>query len=168
VRARRNSRLNEYMLTILRRFLAVVALMFWQGGFTFYAAVVVPIGQRVLGSHLEQGFITREVTWHLNVAGAVAMALLALELHASGYPRQLQSKLRWGIWACMAAVLLALIIAHPSLNALIDVDAHTITDRARFRSHHRMYLWISTLEWVLGGIYLWLMLRAWRTENDRK
>lgn len=99
------------MLTILRRFLAVVVLMFWQGGFTFYAAVVVPVGQRVLGSHLEQGFITREVTWYLNIAGAVAMAFLALELRASGCPRQLQLRLRWGIWACMATVLLALIVA---------------------------------------------------------
>ena len=30
-------------MTILRRFLVLAALMFWQGGFMFYGAVVVPI-----------------------------------------------------------------------------------------------------------------------------
>src|SRR5882757_5404654 len=121
------------MLVLFRRFLAVAALMFWQGGFTFYAAVVVPVGQDVLGSHLEQGFITREVTWYLNIAGAAGLALLALELHGSGATRQLLMKCRWAVGAAMAAVLLALILAHPGLNALIDVDAHAITDRKQFR-----------------------------------
>src|SRR5258708_34600224 len=107
------------MLILFRRFLAVAALMFWQGGFTFYAAVVVPIGQNVLGSHLEQGFITREVTWYLNIAGAVALAFLAGELHASGYPRQRRLKCRGTIWAGMAAVLIALVFAHTGLTAPI-------------------------------------------------
>lgn len=30
-----------------------------------------------------------------------------------------------------------------------------------------MYLWISTLEWVLGGIYLWLMLKDWEVNRFR-
>ena len=34
-------------MRILRRYLVVIALMFWQGGFTFYAAVVVPVGTAV-------------------------------------------------------------------------------------------------------------------------
>ena len=40
-------------MTTLRRFLGLCALLFWQGGFTFYAAVVVPIAGQVLphGSH---------------------------------------------------------------------------------------------------------------------
>ena len=67
------------MLTLLRRFSVIAALMFWQGGFTFYAAVVVPIGQENLG-HEEQGFITREVTNYLNLAGAAALLLLAWDV----------------------------------------------------------------------------------------
>src|SRR5258708_25718925 len=134
------------MLIVLRRFLAVAALMFWQGGFTFYAAVVVPIGQQVLGSHLEQGFITREVTWYRNVAGAIALAVLAVELQGSGRSRQLRWNWRWAVWGVMAVVLLSLVLAHPVLNDLIDVDAHVISDRKQFRTFHRMYLWISTLE----------------------
>jgi hypothetical protein len=153
---------------MLRRFLAIVALMFWQGGFTFYAAVVVPIGQKVLGSHLEQGFITREVTWYLNVAGAVALGVLAVELQWAGKPRQLQLKCRWALWLAMGLVLLMLILAHPALNTLIDVDAHVISDRRRFRALHRIYLWISTLEWLLAGIYLWLMVLGWRRKDAEK
>ena len=34
-------------MTLVRRFLVVAALMFWQGGFTFYSAVVVPLGQKL-------------------------------------------------------------------------------------------------------------------------
>src|SRR2546428_9021513 len=71
------------MVTFLRRFLVLAALMFWQGGFTFYAAVVVPVGQQVLGSDLEQGFITRQVTQWLNVAGAVALVPLAWDVLAA-------------------------------------------------------------------------------------
>ena len=155
------------MPILLRRFLAIVALMFWQGGFTFYAAVVVPVGQEVLGSHLEQGFITREVTWYMNIAGAVALAVLAGELQASCFSLQLRQKWRWALWAGMAAGLLALVVAHPRLNALIDVDSHTITERADFRIRHRIYLWISTLEWVLAWMYLWMMLRNWRREDAK-
>ena len=145
-------------MLVFRRFLAIASLMFWQGGFTFYAAVVVPVGQEVLGSHLEQGFITRVVTRYLNIAGAVALGVLAFELLACARRR---SKLRWSVWLSMVGVLAALIVLHPTLDSLIDVDAHALIDRPSFRLRHRIYLWVSTLEWVLAGSYLWLLLRDW-------
>ena len=40
---------RSHMLILLRRFLVLAALFFWQGGFTFYASVVVPVGQQVFG-----------------------------------------------------------------------------------------------------------------------
>ena len=55
------------MTRFLRRFLVLAALMFWQGGFTFYAAVVIKVGQDVLGSHRRQGFVTRRVAQYLNL-----------------------------------------------------------------------------------------------------
>ncbi len=148
-------------MLILRRFLAVAALMFWQGGFTFYAAIVVPVGQEVLGSHLEQGFITRVVTRQLNFAGAVALGLLAFELL---HPARKTSGLRKYLWLGMALVLAALIAMHPTLDALIDIDAHALIERSSFRTRHRIYLWVSTLEWALAGVYVWLMLRDWDRE----
>ncbi len=149
-------------MTLLRRFLAIVALLFWQGGFTFYAAVVVPIGQNVLGSHLEQGLITRQVTHYLNISGAAAMALLAAELLAEGYPRSWRLGLLWFIWLGMAVLLGALIVLHPALDTLIDLEAHSLSDRGHFRALHRTYLWISTFDWGLAAIYLWLMLKNWK------
>ena len=47
--------------------------MLWQGGFLFYAAVVVPTGTEVLGS-FEQGRVTRHVTDWLNGIGAVTLS----------------------------------------------------------------------------------------------
>ena len=41
----------------LRRYLVVLAFAFWQGGFTFYAGVVIWVGNRVMGSEREVGFI---------------------------------------------------------------------------------------------------------------
>jgi hypothetical protein len=43
------------MIAMVRRFLVLAAVMFWQGGFTFYEAVVVPVGSEILGSHQDQG-----------------------------------------------------------------------------------------------------------------
>ena len=73
-------------MTILRRFLVLIALFFWQGGFTFYAAVVVPVGQQVLHSHLRQGFVTQQVTNYLNLTGAIALVPLAWEAAVPGDP----------------------------------------------------------------------------------
>jgi hypothetical protein len=59
----------EPMTFFVRRYLLLLALMFWQGGFSFHGAVVVPVGNEVLGSHLEQGYITRSASNYLNWAG---------------------------------------------------------------------------------------------------
>jgi len=67
-------------MTVLRRLVLVLALMFWQGGFTFYASVVVPVGSDFLGSHVDQGWITRSVTNYLNLSGAVALALWFVDI----------------------------------------------------------------------------------------
>ena len=64
-------------MTTIRRFLVLAALGYWQGGFTFYSAVVVRVGEEVLGSSREQGFVTRRVTNYLNAAGLVALPLCA-------------------------------------------------------------------------------------------
>ena len=64
-------------MTTLRRFLVVQALMLWQGGFLFYAAVVVPAGTEVLGSGAAQGPITARVTDALNLCGLAALVLTA-------------------------------------------------------------------------------------------
>ena len=154
------------MLRVLRRYLALAALFFWQGGFTFYASVVVPVGQQEL-SHLVQGFITRRVTVYLNLAGAVALLPLAWEAVAARDPSRPRRWLRWLLWLGMAATLVALYRLHPLLDQFLDLEYRDISDRRAFRPYHRLYLWVSTVQWACAVVYLLLTLLAWRAEDRR-
>jgi hypothetical protein len=153
------------MVTLLRRLLVVAALMFWQGGFTFYAAVVVPVGQEVLGSHLNQGLITRRVTNYLNLAGAVC--LLPLAWDAAAAPDR-SARRRWLRWLTVLGLALGLALLawlHSRLDDLLDPDHPLILDYRTFRREHRWYLWISTVQWALAVLYLALTLWAWGTRD---
>jgi hypothetical protein len=154
------------MITLLRRFLVLAALLFWQGGFLFYASVVVPVGQQ-LTSHLRQGLITQQVTDYLNLSGAVALLPLAWDCIVSSDPSLRRRLLRWVAWTGMTLALALLAWLHPRLDELVDRDSLSIADRALFRERHRLYLWISTIQWALGVAYSILMLMAWRA-GDRQ
>lgn len=131
--------------------------MFWQGGFTFYAAVVVPIGQQMLGPG-GQALITREVTFYLNLSGAIALALLALDIVCETEPSRLRRWGRWLSWLGMVLILGVLVWLHGHLIGLLNEGQ---PDRSMFRFGHRCYLWLSTVQWGLGLLYVWLTLSAW-------
>jgi hypothetical protein len=154
------------LLILARRFLVLLALMFWQGGFTFYAAVVVPTGQRVLGDPTDQGFITRQVTQYLNLSGAVALLILALDLIAAAREATWARRLRWLSWLGMVGTLVALVWLHPRIDQYLDPELRAVVNHRAFRAGHRTYLWLSTVQWGCGLAYAWLTLRAWR-EADR-
>src|SRR5215472_15902231 len=97
------------MLLLLRRFLVLAVLFFWQGGFTFYASVVVPVAQHELG-HRRQGFVTRQVTVYLNIAGAIALAVLLGDLLTTRATAGRRG--RWLLWAGMLVCLLVLFWLH--------------------------------------------------------
>lgn len=149
-------------MIILRRLLVLAAFAFWQGGFTFYAAVVVPIGAEVLGSAAEQGRITRLVTWQMNLAGAAALAIFCIDVAAVA-PRR---RSRAIILIVEIALLIALIAMRSHLDGMIEPDGVFPADRAAFRPWHRLYLWISTAQWALAIAFLALTLAAWR-RTDR-
>jgi len=151
-------------MTLARRLLVLVALMFWQGGFTFYAAVVVPVGQDVLSSHKNQGFITRRVTNYLNLAGAVCLLPLAWDAAAASGSSRWQ-RVRWLAWLGMALALGLLAWLHPRLDALLDPDALRILSRSTFRAQHRWYLWVSTIQWACALVYAVATVCAWREED---
>jgi hypothetical protein len=153
------------MVRLLRRFLVVAALMFWQGGFTFYASVVVPIGAEVLGSDADQGFITRRVTNWLNIAGVAALAIVAWDIAASGKDVRWRWWLRWTAWLMAVVTLLVLLDLHQRLDSLIDADEFRNHHREEFRGHHRVYLWTSTVQWGAMVVWLFLSLVAWRAED---
>ena len=153
-------------MLLLRRFLAAVSLLFWQGGFTFYSAVVVPIGTEALTS-VGQGFITRRVTDYLNLAGAASLALLAWELLAARDPRPARRRARILFWLVLAAGLALLFVLHPRMDALLDPEENRVLDLGKFRRLHKVYLWISAVQWGCGLVYLLLTLRTWQAEDRR-
>jgi hypothetical protein len=153
------------MLILLRRFLVLVALMFWLGGFTFYASVVVPVGQQELRSHLEQGFITRTVTNYLNLSGAVALVILVWDVVASRDSSRARNWTRWVACVAMIVTLLALVALHPYLDQLLNPELHELADPKAFRTGHRCYLWLSTVQWAFGVAYAALAPQAWRAED---
>ena len=152
-------------MQFIRRFLVLAALMFWQGGFVFYAGVVVPIGAEVLGSAQEQGRITRRVAVWLNWSGTVALLPL-------GWDACVARRNRWArngrllAWLVMAGGQIALFVMYPSLDAMFDPEAVHISDRRLFRRLHRTYLWTSTVQWAAGVAYAALTLWAWKAEDS--
>jgi len=151
-------------MLILRRFLVLAVLFFWQGGFTFYASVVVPVGQQVFG-HLRQGFVTRQVTVYLNLAGAVALVFLLWDIFGARDPASWRRRTRLLLWAVMLVTLLLLFWLHGRLDALLVTKGRIIRDVEAFYPQHRLYLWINTVQWVCGLLYLLLSLGAWRRED---
>jgi hypothetical protein len=152
-------------MTVLRRLLVMCALMFWIGGFTFYAAVVVPIGTEVLGGPVAQGEITRHVAKWLNLAGAVALILWAWDLAIDRAPR-VRQWLRWLLWGTLVVMLALLGWWHPRLEELRDLPHYYSQNRAAFRSLHRFYLWTSSIQWGVALLLLVSTLRTWHA-NDR-
>src|SRR5215207_365048 len=157
------------MLTLSRRLLVILTLLFWQGGFLFYAAVVVPISTEVLGSAKRQGFITRQVTNGLNLAGVIALVPLTADLLMAPERSRWRWRLRWllclGLWGTLAA----LVWLHPRMDELLDTRSGLVLDSSSFRLQHRLYLWLSTFQWAFSMVLVWLMLWAWREadRNDR-
>jgi hypothetical protein len=143
------------------RFLVLIALMFWQGGFTFYAAVVVPIGQEVVGRET-QPFITRQVAVWINISGGIALLMLALDVAAARREARWAHRLRWLTWLGMAAALVALVCLYPQIDRYLDPEIQEISGHRALRPWHRAYLWVSTVQWGFGLVYVGLTLRAWR------
>jgi hypothetical protein len=153
------------MLKLARRCVVVAALMFWQGGFTFYASVVVPVGADVF-THADQGFITRRVTNWLNLAGAIALPIFALDNLTAAEPALWRRLIRWLAWLVAAVALVVLVVQHELLDEMLDPSAFKILDRPAFRSLHSIYLWVSSVQW--GAMLVWLAatLMCWRA-GDR-
>jgi hypothetical protein len=151
----------------LRRFLVVVALAFWLGGFTFYAGVVVPIGTSVLKSPMKQALITRQVTTVLNLTGAAALVPLGWDAFAT-CDRAWRRRTRLGLWLFMALCQAGLFALHAHLNSLFDVVAMDVGDHDVFHFAHRSYLWLHTFQWGAGLVFIVLMLLGWRHEDGSR
>jgi hypothetical protein len=65
----------------------------------------------------------------------------------------------------MILTLLALAWLHGHLDQLLNVELRELINPRAFRSGHRWYLWLSTVQWIFGGAYAVLALYAWRAED---
>ncbi|MBB75773.1 MAG: hypothetical protein CMJ75_14805 [Planctomycetaceae bacterium] len=137
----------------LREFIVLSLWALWIGGLTFYALIVVPIGGELLGE-TQQGFITQQVTQWLNGIGIAA--LLTLAWSAAARPGSGQ----WLNLTLLAALQAGLLLVHRQLGPLLDAQAIEVLDPDRFYEVHRVYLILTTFQWLLGWRHLWLVIKA--------
>lgn len=131
--------------TFLLRMLALWALAFWLGGFTFYSAVVIPVLHDRLGSPLETGLVTQRVTDALNLLGVATITLGWLVTIFKESSQQSETG-RWR-WAMLAlAVTTVCLVILMALHRVLDrrLDA---AEMQGFYPLHRLYLWVSTVQW---------------------
>jgi hypothetical protein len=136
-------------------------MLFWQGGFMFYAAVVVPVGSQVLGSHQQQARVTRSVTDFLNLAGGISILAWSWEVAANRDPSQRRRRWRWTLLSLLALSLPLLVWMHARLESLLDEPSDD------FYGLHRWYLNVSALQWAASAVLLAVTLFAWREEDRR-
>lgn len=151
-----------------RRFLLLQVLLVWQGGFLFYAAVVVPLGTEVLGSAAAQGAITARVTDVLNALGVLGLALACLEVSLTRDPFRPRTAARWWCWAVALVCQFFLFVFHQLLDAFMDPQRTHVVIRPPFYPLHRAYLWVATVQWFACVVLVWLTVRAWRAEDHNQ
>lgn len=150
----RTSRHGASQYTVI----AAGLLAMWLGALAFYAGVVVEVGADVLGSHTEFGFITRQVAVWLNTIGTTISLILLVGLVISNEPPARRGQ--WFLWFLIGGSQLTLWILHPWLDALLDPSTRSILDGSgeTFYLRHRIYLWVSALQWGAGVIYFRMLL----------
>ncbi len=140
--------------------LAVFCFFLWWGGFTFYAAFVIPTGQKILGDHLQMGLISQQVSTQLNYIAFVAFSLLVVNEFADN--EYSFRKIRLFAKIClpvMIGLVVFLILFHPLLDCSLDPLKKVVLDKNQFYFLHRIYLIVSSILWLIGSVYIALLLR---------
>jgi hypothetical protein len=127
------------------RWLFLVALSIYIGGFTFYSAVVIPVLHDRLESSFETGLITQRVTDMLNLLGAVTLSL-GWSVDGLSAVREFRSDRgsHWKIWPLVISSICLIVLL--VLHRVLDHKLRTNTF-AGFYPCHRAYLWTSTVQW---------------------
>jgi hypothetical protein len=155
--------------TLWRRYCYFLLVGAWMGGFTFYALIVIPTAQKVLGGDRDVGFITQQVTRWLNLIGA-GVLLIVLGLLAAGW-RERPARLRFGLagtWAIMAVSQVGLFLTHPLIDRFLEAQGHKLHNYDAFDKMHTVYLVIATVQWSAAMLQIWLMLLGWRVQDQER
>jgi hypothetical protein len=68
----------------------------------------------------------------------------------------------------MLLILLALVRRHQQLDQMLNLETRELANPQAFRTGHRWYLWLSTVQWACALVYAVLALRGWRAEDRRE
>jgi hypothetical protein len=148
------------------RFLTVVGIAIWFGGFTFYSTAVISTSQEVLHSQLRAGLITQQVTKWLNRISIVPLALCAVNCWIlRKHERKRMLQLLMAALIVMVVLQIGLFVLHPMIDA--KIVEHQVEDAGNFFKLHRLYLVISTGQWCGTLAYLWASLALW-TQTPRE
>ncbi len=160
-------------MATLRRYLSLCALLFWQGGFLFYTAVVIPAAGQVLEVlgpqrlHLRAQLTGQATAW-LNGVGVAALALMLWDLASSADPSRFRYRGRGVCWAVMFLALAGLFALHYWLDVLDPPESRGPSDPAAFGVAHTLYVVVAIIQSAAALVYLGLAVSGWRAEDARR
>jgi hypothetical protein len=150
-------------MLLLRRYVVLLTLLFWQGGFMFYGAVTVPILREVFGS--EGSFVTERVTVWINWAGTIAILIAFVDVFASPLAAK---RWRWLMWLAMFVVEPVLVWMRHEMAIQMLHRGFQPSFNGFMLYWHKPYLFLSSGQWLAAMIFIWLTLRAWRAEDRQQ
>lgn len=151
--------------TIFRRFLVLGTLIFWQGGFMFYGAVVVPLARAVVNPPSDFAFVTQIATLIQNVVGLVTVGVLWWDLRASTDTDEKRARRRWQLWAFLVLGVVLLFLVRLPMDQRMDRATKSIVTEGLI-PWHVTYLWIATMQWAAAVWYAIVLLKAWQSEDS--
>ncbi|MFM2092990.1 MAG: hypothetical protein RIS70_114 [Planctomycetota bacterium] len=128
------------------RIILIATIALWLGGLTFYSVFVVPIGNERLGS-IGQGLLTAIITRQLNAIGNIAFACIFIDAVLRRRRRQLAGAI------ILALSQIGLYAVHDQLFSHIDFESGSLlphSDGWSFYATHRLYLILTSLQWLIG------------------
>jgi arginine exporter protein ArgO len=146
----------------IQQYASVAAIVLWLGGFTFYASIVVPIGEQVVGG-LPQGYVTQRVTDRINVIGLVMILMIAADIW--GHRKHMAKPILWArlVSATVFAVgLVMLVFLHDQMDLLLDMETKSRPDRSVFKPMHQRYQMTMTFMWLATVFELGAMMHGHR------
>ena len=144
------------------RWLALVTMAVWLGGFTFYSAVVVPALEEVMGKVAAGESVTRFVTVPLNQIAWLTVGVwtvLAMTEWRLG-PKWLRLA-RAALIAIDGVTLAWMHLTHGVLGRMLDSGT-----KNGFYTLHERYLIASTVQWGANLALIALSLAVWQA-GDR-
>ena len=141
--------------TIFLRTAVISLLCVWFGGFIFYSSFVIAAAHAVLRDHAIVGMITQKVTVTLNNCGFLAVIFLGVDAF-----QQKAKILGKALLLFLFLSLISLVIIHAQMDTFIDTKAQEVTEWGPFYNRHRIYLIISTVQFIAILTYIPMMLKS--------